>query len=599
MVNIPVAPAGIEDQVAFVQPLAPIGSSLVGSFFVGLIPLLLVLVLLGGFKLPAHYSSLAGLIVCIFIAIFGWHMPAQQAFESIGNGIVFANWPIMWIVVNAMFIYNTAVESGVFSYFRRWILTYTPPDKRIILLIIGYSFGALLEGVAGFGTPGAICSSLMVSLGFDPLDALTYTLVFDTTPVAFGALGIPVTTLATITGLPVMSLSAMMGRQLPLLSLLLPLYALGFYAGFRAGIVECWPAALVAGLSFAVIQAIFANLVGPELPDLIAGLVSLISIIAFVQFWKPKYRPEYHARLIATNPQAEDEENNVDRDSIHHTEEVSEKKNKQHDAGETVTHDENVTSRLEVEKPTLWEAMLGWSPWLIIVVVVIIWTFAKAPSHGRIAVHWPHLHQEVYLTLYGKRYDAIWTFEPLATGTAILISSIPFMGLVLLNGSHPRVFWIALRITAKQLFLPVLTVSFIMAFAYLYNYSGIVYTVGLTLSSVGRAFPFLSAWLGWLACFLSGSDTSANSLFGNLQVVAANQIGLSAVLMASTNSSGAITSKMISPQNLTTGVSTIGLQGQEGRVLRRTILHSIFMVCLVGAMACVQQYGIPGIIPPE
>ncbi|RCH97378.1 hypothetical protein CU098_010982, partial [Rhizopus stolonifer] len=310
MVNIPVAPAGIEDQVAFVQPLAPIGGSLVGSFFVGLIPLLLVLVLLGGFKLPAHYSSLAGLIVCIFIAIFGWHMPAQQAFESIGNGIVFANWPIMWIVVNAMFIYNTAVESGVFSYFRRWILTYTPPDKRIILLIIGYSFGALLEGVAGFGTPGAICSSLMVSLGFDPLDALTYTLVFDTTPVAFGALGIPVTTLATITGLPVMSLSAMMGRQLPLLSLLLPLYALGFYAGFRAGIVECWPAALVAGLSFAVIQAIFANLVGPELPDLIAGLVSLISIIAFVQFWKPKYRPEYHARLIATNPQAEDEENN-------------------------------------------------------------------------------------------------------------------------------------------------------------------------------------------------------------------------------------------------------------------------------------------------
>ena len=209
------------------------------------------------------------------------------------------------------------------------------------------------------------------------------------------------------------------------------------------------------------------------------------------------------------------------------------------------------------------------------------------------------MHQRVYLTLYGKRYDAIWTFEPLATGTAILVSSIPFSCLVIWNGSHPRVLWQALKQTARQLFLPILTVSFIMAFAYLYNYSGIAYTIGLTLSSVGKAFPFLSAWLGWFACFLSGSDTSANSLFGNLQVVAAREIGLSAVLMASTNSSGAITSKMISPQNLTTGVSTIGLQGQEGKVLRRTILHSIFMVCLVGAIACVQQYALLGMVPPD
>ncbi|CEI87443.1 Putative Lactate permease [Rhizopus microsporus] len=551
-------------------------------------------------------------------------MPAQKAFESIGNGIVFANWPIMWIVVNAMFIYNTAVYSGIFEYFRRWMLTYTPPDKRIILLIVGYSFGALLEGVAGFGTPGAICSSLMVSLGFDPLDALTYTLIFDTTPVAFGALGIPVTTLAAITGLPVMKLSAMMGRQLPLLSLFLPSYALIFYAGkfyfmkstpsyislgFRAGFLECWPAALVAGLSFAVIQAIFANLVGPELPDLIAGLVSLISLIAFVQFWKPKYRPEYHAKLIGADRTCTDEESHH-IGSTHSSTESKEEKQQIEDVNDqtegsiqsnkhTVTHHENTEDRpsMEIQKPNLRETLLAWSPWTIIVIVVIVWTFAKVNSHGRVLVHWPHLHQEVYLTLYQKKYDAIWTFEPLATGTAILVSAIPFCALVLWNGSHPRVFWMALRDTAKQLFLPILTVSFIMAFAYLYNYSGIAYTIGLTLSSVGRAFPFLSAWLGWFACFLSGSDTSANSLFGNLQVVAAKEIGLSAILMASTNSSGAITSKMISPQNLTTGVSTIGLQGQEGRVLRRTIFHSVFMVCLVGAMACVQQYGIPGIIP--
>jgi lactate permease len=234
-------------------------------------------------------------------------------------------------------------------------------------------------------------------------------------------------------------------------------------------------------------------------------------------------------------------------------------------------------------------------PWIL---YLFSWSFVKVPQYGRQLVHWPHLHQRVYITLYEKKYDAIWTFEPLATGTAILISGIPFAGLVLWNGAPPLVFWLSLKKTAKQLFLPILTVSFIMAFSYLYNYSGIAYTIGLTLSSVGRAFPFLSAWLGWLACFLSGSDTSANSLFGNLQVVAANQIGLSAILMASTNSSGAVTSKMISPQNLTTGVSTIGLKGQEGVVLRRTILHSIFMVCFIGALACFEQYVIPGIIPP-
>ncbi|KAI9280783.1 lactate permease [Sporodiniella umbellata] len=560
----------------FVQELTPIRGSLIGSFFVGLIPLLMVLVLLGIFKVPAHYSSASGLIVCIFIAIFGWHMPAQQAFQSIANGIIFANWPIMWIVVNAMFIYNTAVISGIFDYFH----------KRVILLIIGYSFGALLEGVAGFGTPGAICSSLMVSLGFDPLDALTYTLIFDTTPVAFGALGIPVTTLATITGLPVNQLSAMMGRQLPLLSLFLPLYALAFFAGFRAGVVECWPVALVGGLSFALIQAVFSNLVGPELPDLIAGLASLISLIVFVQFWKPKYRPEFQSMIKSVK------NFNGDEEKVSESNSTFKKMQTKQDGSNPV-----YTEELEIKKPNMRESLLAWSPWTIIIVVVIIWTFAEVETYGRIKVQWPDLHQKVYLTLYGKRYDAIWIFEPLATGTAILVSSIPFCGLVLWNGSHPKVFWLSLKETAKQLFFPTITVSLIMAFAYLYNYSGIAYTIGLTLSSVGKAFPFLSAWLGWFACFLSGSDTSANSLFGNLQVVAANQIGLSAVLMAATNSSGAITSKMISPQNLTTGVSTIGLRGQEGKVLRRTIVHSIFMVCLVGAIACVEQYAIPGIIP--
>ncbi|KAL0086672.1 lactate permease [Phycomyces blakesleeanus] len=587
MVNIPTVPPSIYETGVFVQPLAPIGDSLIGSFFVGLIPLLLVFVLLGICRIPAHFASLAG----IFIAIFGWGMPAAQAFSSIANGIVFANWPIMWIVVSSMFLYNISVYSGIFDMFRRWMLVYTPPDKRVILLIIGYCFGSVLEGVAGFGVPGAICSPLMVSLGFDPMDALVYTLIFDTTPVAFGALGTPITTLATITGLPAMKLSAMIGRQLPLLSVFLPLYVLGMYAGVQAGVVECWPMALVSGLSFAATQAIFANLVGPELPDLIAGLVSLGCLVAFVQMWKPVYRSEYHA-IMTQLPKKPDEKITELEKTNQCGKYIPTLPNTNLEKGSEISDTEAITRK---------QVILAWTPWTIIVVVVLIWTFAHVSSVGQVNVKWPALHQKVYLTLYGKNYDAVWIFQPLGTGTAIFISAIIFGGVVLWNGSNPSIFWMALRETFIQLYRPIITVSFIMGFAYLYNYSGkfssIVYTIGLTFSSVGPAFPFLSAWLGWIACFLSGSDTSANSLFGNLQVVAAREIGLSGILMAATNSSGAIASKMISPQNMSTIASTINLQGKEGLALRRTIFHSVFIVCIVGAIACIQQYCIPSMIP--
>ncbi|KAI8144896.1 lactate permease [Fennellomyces sp. T-0311] len=623
MIEIPVAPPEAYENY-FVQELAPIRGSLVGSFFVGLIPLLLLLVLLGVFRVPAHYSALSGLIVCIFIAIFAWHMPAQQAFSAIANGIVFANWPIMWIVFNAMNTYNVAVRSGIFDLYRRWMLTNAPPDRRVYLVLIAFSFCAILEGVAGFGTPGAICSALLVSLGFKPLDALTFVLLFDTTPVAFGALGIPVTTLARLTNIEATAISAMLGRQLPLFSLFLPIYALFFYCGFRAGVIECWPLALVAGLSFAITQGIFANLVGPELPDLLSGLVSMFSIIIFVQFWKPKYREEYKAVLVAnpatgggTESKTEhDVVNNVDnsspRSSISNASQSNsrakpqttfvEDTTEQHrdpnvDADEEMGELSKPPTTAELAKPTLYETILAWSPWFIIVVIVIIWTFAGVAKQGAQQVHFPHLHDRVWLTLYNKPYDAIWDFQPLATGTAILIACLLFDVICLIYGAKPIIFVHAFIDTCKQLVFADITVSAIMAFAYLYNYSGIVYTVGLTLAQVGRAFPFLSAWIGWIGCFLTGSDTSANSLFGNLQVVAAREIGLSTVLMAATNTSGAVTSKMISPQTLTTGVSTIGMRGKEGFILRRTILHSVLFACLVGALACFQQYVIPGILP--
>ncbi|GAN01149.1 lactate permease [Mucor ambiguus] len=624
-------PDSVIKEGIFIQPLTPIGDSLIGSFFVGIIPLIVVLALLGIFRVPAYAAAASGLFTCIFIAIFGWHMPAQQAFEAIGNGVVYALWPIMWVVVNAMYLYNITIRSGAFHLFRKWMMTNTPPDKRIILLIISFCFGSLLEGVAGFGVPGAICSSMLVSLGFDPLDAIVYTLLFNTTPVAFGSLGIPVTTLASLTGLPVMSLSAMMGRQLPFISVILPGYVLSIFAGFKAGLVECWPVALVSGFVFAIVQAVFANWVGPELPDVIAGLASLISVMGFVQHWKPPYRSEYEANMdfllsndtSKTAALADSGREQFDDPAspkkgkmmVEHQEfttssadfssssvDVTAKKNNDnsHQIG-TQSHVVDTTGtrqeRDRMEKLTWRETCLAWMPWITVVITVMIWSFAKVSHVGQINVQWPHLHEKVWLTLYGKKYDAIWGFQPLATGTAILVSTIPFSALLLFHGVHPRIFPEALKDTAVQLYRPVVTVSFIMAFAYLLNYSGIVYTIGYQLSSVGRAFPFLSAWLGWVACFLSGSDTSANSLFGNLQVVAAREIGLSTVLMAATNSAGAITSKMVSPQNLTTGVSTIGLQGKEGQILRRTLLHSIGMCCIMGAMACIQQYLIPGMIP--
>ncbi|KAI8366239.1 lactate permease [Blakeslea trispora] len=574
-------PDSIIKEGLFIQKLTPIGDSLIGSFFVGIIPLLIVLVMLGVFRLPAYISAFTGLVVCIFVAIFGWHMPAVQAFEAIGNGIVYANWPIMWIVFNSMFFYNVTVRSGTFDLFRKWILLYTPPDLRIILVIISFCFSALLEGVAGFGVPGAICSSMLVSVGFGPVDALVYTLIFDTTPVAFGALGTPVTTLGSLTGLSTMSLSAMMGRQLPIVSVVLPVYALFFYAGFEAGVRECWPIAVVAGISFASIQCIFSNLVGPELPDLAAGLFSLVSVIGFVQYWKPPFREEYKANLDCVETGANSSNCHLKLDTGF---DVSINKNKIQQTSITIL------SRKEV--------LLAWCPWIVVVLVVTIWSFAKVSHVGQIHVQWPYLHQKVWLTLYGKKYDAIWEFQPLSTGTAILVACILFSIIVILvDGFDAQVFSLALWDTLLQLHKPILTISLIISFAYLFNYSGIVYTIGYQLSFVGAAFPFLSAWLGWVACFLSGSDTSANTLFGNLQVVAAREIGLSAVLMASTNSSGAVTSKMISPQNLTMGVSTIGLQGQEGRILRQTLLHSIFMCCVMGAIACIQQYALPGMIP--
>lgn len=556
----------------FHQILEPVGGNLFLSFLVGIIPIAVVLVLLGIVRRPAWQAALAGLVVGLLIAIAVWQMPVSLAASSTLNGMVFALVPVMWIVWSAMWLYNIAVRTGKFELFRRWMIHNVPADKRILMLIIGFSFGALMEGIAGFGTPVAIGSALLIGLGFPILDALAITLIFDTAPVAFGALGVPITTLASVTGLHDTVLSAMVGRQLPFFAFFLPFYVLTVFTGFR-GLRTIWPAALVAGASFAITQFLVSNFVGPALPDVLAALVSLICVILFVQVWKPRDSEYFRASFAG-----------VGTTTINAP-----------DIGESNIPVPIPTNTPDIgTKPSTSEAILAWTPWILVSAVVILWTYLKIPLLGQSFIKWPGLNNAVFLTLYKKPYAAVYIFQPLGTGTAILVAVI--IAAIIL-GAGPATFFGALADTWKQLRFAILTVMLIVGLAYLFNYSGMAYTLGLALSSVGGVFPFFSAFLGWIACFLSGSDTSSNALFGNLQVVAARQLHLSPVLMAATNSSGAVMSKMISPQNVTTGVSTTTLVGKEGLVIRRTFIHSIILACLMGLLAMAQQYLIPGIIP--
>ena len=457
----------------FHQLLEPVANNLFLSFLVGLIPILLVLVLLGIVRRPAWQAALAGLIVALIIAIFVWQMPIGLAVSSTLNGFTFALLPVMWIVWNAMWLYNISVRSGKFDMFRRWMIYNVPSDQRILLLLIGFSFGALLEGVAGFGTPVAIGSALLISLGFPALDAVTLTLMFNTTPVAFGALGAPIVTLAAVTGLPVGALAAMIGRQLPFFGLILPFYALIFYSGIRS-LRTVWPVALVAGASFALTQFFVSNFISPALPDVLASLVSLVCIILFVKVWQPSDSDQYRASFAgALSSGTMGGHDTVNAPAI---------------GEEHVPIRGNTIAAEADSKPTTNETILAWLPWVLVSVVVIIWTYAAVATIAQRSIPWPNLNKAVYLTLYHKPYLAVYSFQPLGTGTAILATVI--LTALFLRVS-PSLFFLALADTWKQLRFAILTVMLILGLAYLYNYSGMVYTLGLAVSAVGATFPFV------------------------------------------------------------------------------------------------------------
>jgi len=533
----------------FQQLLTPVGDSLGLSFLVAILPIVAVLILLGVFRRPAWQAALVGLIVGLIVAVTAWQMPVALALDTVANGAVFAAWPVMWIVVNALLLYNIAVKSGRFDAFREWVIDHLPNDRRIVLVVIGFCFGALLEGVSGFGTPVAITSSLLILCGFEPIEALVFVLIFNTAPVAFGALGAPVTVLGAVTGLPADALGAMIGRQLPFMALLLPFYVMFVYGGLRS-VKALWPVLLVSGGSFAISQFVASNLLDYALTDVLASLGSLICTLLFLQVWNPKPDAEFAIK---------------------------------HSALDAERGASNVPS---------WQ---GWLPWLLVSAVVIVWTHMKWFAIGQQAIQWPGLHNAISITLYGgKPYAAVWVFQPLGTGTAILITCVLTALLVRLS---PSAFIECIARTIKQAWLAVVTVMLIVGLAYLMNYSGLAYTMGKAVASTGQLFILLSPFLGWIAVMLSGSDTSGNALFGNLQVVAARQLNLSPVLFAATNSSGGVMGKMISPQNIATGVSVTNLKGQEGVVFARTFWHSIILTLILAVLVVLQQFVFPSIIP--
>ena len=547
---------------AWPQPLTPLPSVAV-SAMVAVVPLAVVLVLMGVFQRAGLLSAMCGLATALLLAVGVWRMPPRLALASIGFGFSFAVWSILWLVFNALWLYNLSRHTGSFDRLRVWIQQHASGNPCIQGTLVAFCFGALLEGSAGFGAPVAITAFLLVGLGFQPRRAVLVSLIANTAPVAFGGVGLPVVALAGVTGLDVMKLSATIGRQLPLLSLILPSYLAVVIDGWH-GLRRVWPVTLVAGGSFAVAQFVVSNAIGPYATDVVSACTSIVATVTFLRVWSPAQFIVSQGAVLSVEPVPAPE-----RVAVHASESLENRSPFRHSVD-------------------------AWVPWVALSGVMVLWSFLKLFGAGQIVIPVPGLHNGVFISLYQKPYEALFRFQPLTQGTAVLVTT-------LITAMWFRVRPSALAIVAldslRQLRLPGTAVLFIVGLAYLYNYSGMVYTLSDALVGAGVAFPLVSSYLGWIACFLTGSDAASNLLFGNLQVAAAQQLHLNPLLLAATNSSGAVAGKMISPQNIAVGVSTVGLIGHEGEVLRSTFWHSVAFATFIGVLACAQAYLVPWMIP--
>ncbi len=538
------------------QNYTPLIDSIGLSALVAAVPVVTLLALLAFWHVRAHLAALVGLLAAAGIAIAVYGMPAKLTLASAGYGAAFGLFPIGWIVLNAIFIYNLSVETGGFKVLQDR-MSGLSGDRRIQALMIAFSFGAFIEGFAGFGAPVAITGALMIGLGFRPLEAAKLALIGNTAPVAFGSVGIPIITLAKVTGLDESALSMMVGRQLPFFSLVVPFWLVAAQAGWR-GMIGVWPACLVTGVSFALVQFLVSNYHGPYLVDAAAGLSAVGALITLMRFWKP--------RVVQTHPG--------------HTQAVP------------------VLATPAAESRTR-ENRRAWLPWILLTVFVAGVSFVpvKNALNEIFAPKWsvPALDQAVQkmppVVAKPEPEAAQFTFNLFsATGTALLAAGV-LAGLLL--GIRPRgLAWLYGR-TIWRVRVSLLTIALMLALGFTTRYSGTDTTMGLAFASTGFLFPFFSPLLGWLGVALTGSDTSSNVLFGNLQKVTAEQIGVSPILTAAANSAGGVMGKMIDAQSIV--VASVATGGEPdspdaGSILRAVFWHSLALATLVGVLVMLQAY---------
>jgi lactate permease len=558
---------GNEGGTVYTQDFNPVSDSLGLTAIFAVLPILTLFVLLGGLKLKAQWAALIALAMAMAVAMIVYGMPVDQTGLSALEGATFGLFPIMWIVVAAIWVYNMTVETGHFAVLRRSFGAISE-DQRIQAVIIAFCFGALLEALAGFGTPVAITAVMMIALGFRPIKAAAIALVANTAPVAFGAIAIPITTLSEITGLDKGDLGAMVGRQTPFLALVVPLILIGMVDG-RRGIRQAWPVAVVGGLTFAVGQFACSNFISVELTDIVAALLSTAAIVAFLRVWTPG------EPLLAedTAPSGRFQRPAAAGASVHDP--VMEKE---------------VARRDDTKRDSKLDVLRAYAPYLIIIVVFSIAQIPAvknklAESPWTTTFQWPGLDVR---TPDGEAVSSL-TFNlnwlP-AAGTLMLISGLITMAV--LGVSPGR----ALRVfgrTLDQLKWAIVTVASVLALAYVMNQSGQTITLGLWAAGAGAFFAFLSPMIGWLGVAVTGSDTSSNALFGALQVTAAKDAGMSQTLLAAANSSGGVLGKMISPQNLAIGAAAVGLAGQEGDLFRKVLGWSIVLMLAMCALVYLQS----------
>jgi lactate permease len=524
------------------------------STVVAAVPVVVLLASIAVFEIRIHLAALLGLAVSLIIALFVYQMPPATAFATTVFGAAYGLFPIGWIIVNLIFLYQLTVKRGSFSVLRSNLASLAP-DPRIQLILVAFCFGAFFEGAAGFGTPVAVTAAILIQLGFRPLAASGLSLIANTAPVAFGALGTPIIALSTVSGLDLHALGAMAGRQLPFFSLIVPFWVVWAYSGWR-GMLGIWPAALTAGISFAIPQFLVSNYHGPWLVDIVASIVSMICLVALLKGWKPK---DNWAPAAADKPLIQTTAQSFSRN----------------------------------------ELVSAWLPWVLLTVLVFLWGLPQMKkalndvSSFKIPV--PYLHKLVYRVppvVAEKTPEAAeYKFEWLsATGTGILVSAT--IAGFLMRFSARDLFRAYLE-TLYRVRYSLATIAAMLALGYVTKYSGTDATLGLALAKSGKLYPFFGTLLGWLGVALTGSDTASNVLFGSLQRISANQTGVSPLLMCAANSTGGVMGKMVDAQSIVVASTATNYYGKEGEILRYVFFHSIALAVLVGILVFLQAY-----VPP-